>query len=60
MKSFVLPSFFVFVWNGCVQHVGAEYLGHLNIRNHVYFVCEGIKLPDAIESSHGGSFAIKK
>lgn len=59
-ESFVLPTFFVFVENGCVEHAGTGYLGHPNLRHHVYFVTKGIKLPDTIELSYGGSFAIQK
>lgn len=38
MKLFVLLPFPMFVESGYVQHAGAEYFGHPNLRYNVCFV----------------------
>lgn len=58
MELFVFPPFSIFVENDYVQHAGPEYLCHNNLRYHVNFVSDDIKLPDVIQYSYGGNLPI--
>lgn len=52
LEPVVLPPHSVFVGHGYLQHAGAEYLGQVNLRYHVYLSPEDLDLQDSISFAY--------
>lgn len=57
VNAIFLPSYSVVVGLGCPQHAGAEFIGHPNLRYHVYLVLHYVWLQDSI--FYGSSWSVR-
>lgn len=60
IESLDLLPFSMFLGNGPVQHAGAYFLNHPNLRYHNYLIPKNIEVIDAIDLSCVNMLTIKK